>query len=861
MRPVRLELRGFTSFRDPQVLDFTGLDLFAISGQTGSGKSSLLDAMTYALYGYVERVGRGTGQLVSQGQKRMAVTFDFTVDGTTWRVTRSTPAAAGTTKILLERAEGEGWVQAGEGADRVRDVDARVKELIGLDFDGFTRSVLLPQGRFQEFMVGEARERRRILTDLLGLELFERLNVRAGELERDARLRGTARSEILATEYEGVSSDAIEAAEGRIRAEREREHRLAAAEQVARGLEERWRRERERLEALSESTEELRGIATMANDAAEALVRLGSTLAEAHAGAELARIAAEQAVTAVTEARIARERDEMGSGGLEALVEARERARRLPELRDKISAAAADLVVEAEGTEVRAKARGDLAERLSTVVAEAAQAEMRAIAATARLEEIVLADRAAAVRAELHAGDECPVCGAHIDVLPEAAAPDLAHARADHEAALAGLDRARGEADEANEAVAEAARDEERHADVAARLTSDLQGLRGEEQALEAELAPVFAEALPADPVAALTARVERLNARSQEERMASGRAMEAERERAEADSALDRLNAEVAVAGSSLRALSLDAVLARARRASDDAQLADALKPFPRIGRSEDPEVLSTWANAVAGHAKAALDVVAAVADRAGVGEAGLLAEAAEALRDVDDVLDGPRSIAELVEAVAVARRTSAAAATTARDDAERLAQRLDKRRALEIEVAGVEGRRGRFHDLAQELRSDRIVAFLQAEALRTLAASGSERLSSLSGGRYRLAYEGEQFFVVDTWNGEEMRAARTLSGGETFLASLALALALSDQVQALAVTQRARLESLFLDEGFGTLDPESLELVVEAIEQLGGDGRMIGVISHVQELAIRLPARIEVEKSPRGSRLVRVS
>ncbi len=145
----------------------------------------------------------------------------------------------------------------------------------------------------------------------------------------------------------------------------------------------------------------------------------------------------------------------------------------------------------------------------------------------------------------------------------------------------------------------------------------------------------------------------------------------------------------------------------------------------------------------------------------------------------------------------------------------------------------------------------------FLQLEALQLLAADGSERLRSLSEGRYRLIYEGDEFFVVDTWNGEERRSARTLSGGETFLASLALALALSEQVRSLAVTDKAPLESLFLDEGFGTLDPETLEVVIGAIEQLGGNGRMVGVVTHVLELAIRLPVRIEVEKSPRGSRL----
>jgi exonuclease SbcC len=68
--------------------------------------------------------------------------------------------------------------------------------------------------------------------------------------------------------------------------------------------------------------------------------------------------------------------------------------------------------------------------------------------------------------------------------------------------------------------------------------------------------------------------------------------------------------------------------------------------------------------------------------------------------------------------------------------------------------------------------------------------------------------------------------------------------------------VTDRARLDSLFLDEGFGTLDPESLRIVVEAIEQLGGDGRLVGVVTHVRELAEQF-ARIEVIKSPRGSRI----
>jgi len=108
----------------------------------------------------------------------------------------------------------------------------------------------------------------------------------------------------------------------------------------------------------------------------------------------------------------------------------------------------------------------------------------------------------------------------------------------------------------------------------------------------------------------------------------------------------------------------------------------------------------------------------------------------------------------------------------------------------------------------------------------------------------------------IVDQFNGDEQRSVRTLSGGETFLASLALALALSERLPELAGTGAAvSLESLFLDEGFGALDSESLDLAVQGLETLAGGQRMIGVISHVPELAERLPDRIEVVPGVHGS------
>jgi exonuclease SbcC len=131
---------------------------------------------------------------------------------------------------------------------------------------------------------------------------------------------------------------------------------------------------------------------------------------------------------------------------------------------------------------------------------------------------------------------------------------------------------------------------------------------------------------------------------------------------------------------------------------------------------------------------------------------------------------------------------------------------------------------------------------------------AAATARLKQLSGGRYALERRPDdgRIDVLDYDNAREPRSAETLSGGETFLASLALALALSEQVQSSGGTL---LDSLFIDEGFGSLDPQSLDTAIDAIESLQTGGRMIGVISHVDALHERLRQRVVVEKRPEGS------
>ena len=159
----------------------------------------------------------------------------------------------------------------------------------------------------------------------------------------------------------------------------------------------------------------------------------------------------------------------------------------------------------------------------------------------------------------------------------------------------------------------------------------------------------------------------------------------------------------------------------------------------------------------------------------------------------------------------------------------------------------------------LGDLLRSDRFPRWLVAAAIDALVADASVNLAGLSGDQFDLTYEDGEFYVIDHADADSRRSVRTLSGGETFQASLALALALSAQMSSLAAAGAARLDSIFLDEGFGTLDPETLEVVATTLETLAQGQRMVGVITHVAALAERVPVRFMVSRDARTSSVMR--
>ena len=179
-----------------------------------------------------------------------------------------------------------------------------------------------------------------------------------------------------------------------------------------------------------------------------------------------------------------------------------------------------------------------------------------------------------------------------------------------------------------------------------------------------------------------------------------------------------------------------------------------------------------------------------------------------------------------------------------------------LEKREALGNEIGSVQQELERWQRLQETIPANTLRDFALEIMFKQMGSLANEQLKYLTSERYQLKVESiGDLAVVDRWNANEERPVETLSGGESFLTSLALALALSELSRG-----RSQLNSLFLDEGFGTLDTETLDIAIAALEGLRMQGRNIFLISHIRELTRRLPVKIEVNKKGNGSSSVRI-
>lgn len=923
MTPLRLELAGFTCFRERAEIDFTELELFAICGPTGAGKSTLLDAITYALYGQTARLGaRGMDALLSPGADQLHVQLVFATARGTYRVTRTAvrrPSGQVNRETRIEELLPDAsWRQLPE-SEKLKDADAKLLELVGLDYDGFTRAVLLPQGAFDEFLRGDGGKRRKLLATLLGLDRVEAMQKVAHRRSRDAEKDIQALRARLEEDYAGATPERLRELRDELATARQRrdeltgrQEALAAEKRELEELEElHAQREKARAELGllredAERVEALRGRVTRGRTArrlAPALERLETlqsrlrerneeraalerALAEAEPGLARAQERAERAVRAAEEGlpRLQARSERLaaaapllaalrGRGGSldaadgEALPyadEAWEANRRLAEAlptwraaeralaqAEKRSAAAAEALAGLERE--RAELKGRL-ERLLESGKAAKEAHDKAEEALARAER---EDLAAALRGHLHEGDACPVCRQTVRELPPEEAGDLAARREER-------DRARDEREEKRRLYLEA-----RAAYDAA--ASRLEDRRAERDAAEAERATRREElAAAAEPFAAFAAKgVDEAARRIEAERrgLLAGLARavldatggeDPEKARASVERERSALETERRAAETALeeerrerqRRSDLVAELGRvlAELAGDEATARAELEEGLAQDGFADREELRSALLAPAELERLEGEVRAHDAKREGLERAAVELDARLAGRSFD-----PERLARVRAAVAeVGRELGETQSAVGRLEGEvgRVEEQLERARELRRQMQEAQAAFDLYKALHNDLRGNAFPEFLMGQVQRRLAARASSIVRGVTDGRYDLRLQDGEYYVSDAWATGELRSAKTLSGGETFIASLALALALSDTIAG----SRA-LGALFLDEGFGTLDRDTLDAVASVLEALTREGRMVGVISHVRDLTERLPARLTVDKGPDGS------
>ncbi|WP_414685542.1 AAA family ATPase [Micromonospora robiginosa] len=814
-------MAGFTVFREETTVDFTDADFFALVGPTGSGKSTVLDAICFALYGTVPRWGgtRGLANALAPSATEARVRLVFESAGDRYVATRvvrrdgrGTVKTANAGLQLMPPGFDVTKLDTGLSPDDLGDVVAgtpaemeqAVLDAVGLPYEQFTSCVVLPQGQFADFLHAKPATRQQILVNLLGLGVYEGVQKKAVERAGQAEAKLETVDKVLGG-LADVDDDRLAEAQGRV----DRVRELAGAVEAAVPELERARATAgERAAALADLDAEL-GVLDG--------VRAPEGIAELARAVTAARVSADEATAAVglAEEREEKLRGELASAGDESALRLQLRAYGD---RERLTGEAA--TVRAAVGAARAEHDAAVA-ALASARADAERAEVELEAAFRAHDEAKAADQAVALRAHLVGGAPCPVCEQVVTAVP-AVPKGSAVARA-----LAAGKTARAASEAAKRVVTER--------DAAARdLDRVLLRARAEHDQLAARLAELdgqLADAPAPDALRLALAEHARLRAGLDEAAGAVRAGREAARRaRGALDGAQDRLR--------------------RAWRDFDAVR--DRLARFGPPAADRD-DVAGAWA-ALAGWA-------GEQADRRRADRAGLAASVEAAGRAAGEVADriGALFTAAGLDAPADPLRDVAVAVERAEAELRRLTERREQAAELREQRAGHEREARVARALAGHLRANNFERWLLTEALDLLVDGASRILRELSAGQYDLIHDKGEFFVVDHHDAGLRRAVRTLSGGETFQASLALALALSEQLAGMS-TSAASLESIVLDEGFGTLDAATLDTVAATLENLAARGdRMVGVVTHVPALAERIPVRFEVRKDARTARVER--
>lgn len=912
MRPLRLTLSAFGPYAGQTVLELDKLGsrgLYLITGDTGAGKTTIFDAITFALYGEASGENREPAMLRSKYAAPDVSTFVelvFSYRGEEYHIRRNPeyerPAKRGG-RTATEPAAAELTLPDGCLVTKTKEVSAAVREILGLDRTQFSQVVMIAQGDFLKLLLAPTEERKAIFRQLFDTRRYQRIQE---ELKVRTAALGRRREELrrslcqYADQITAPREDALEAELDRVRSGPASEladvtERLLRQDDAAQTA---ARAQLDRIELQLEQTNRALG-------QAEELCRTRRKLDEARAGLqELEQQLAQRQAELETERAKAPQRDELAArlvaeraalprydelerarqslllcqkdleaqrlrllecearsdaavrriealaGEASALENVRLRMEQCQNRRKELEAARAEL----DGLEQLEQACVRLEQELEALrqrYLRAARTAQERQEAYHRLNRDFLDAQAGILAADLKEGSPCPVCGA-----THHPAPAQLSGRAPSQAQLKAF---KAQADEAQEE--------------AARLSESSAGLSGQVGVKREQLSLRAKQFLGDLPSEALTQALIRRRIQLNEHSAQLEQELRLVRTQAERKAELDRLlpqakmTAEAEQAGLQDLRQRIAALESALHSRAEAVQSLSAGLEHP--GRSEAQAALLNLERRQTALLRSLEQAQEAfsLCREAHAAQAGTVAALTEQLRrapelDVDtqlarkQALEEPRrKLSDQLTALHARRERNLDALTHIRRSSGEL-DRLDAQWSWMSALTNTAN--GAIGGGKQKLMLE---THIQTTYFDRILARANTRFMSMSGGQYELArrtvtadlrsQSGLELDVVDHYNGS-VRSVQTLSGGESFLASLSLALGLSDEIQ--CSSGGVRLDSMFVDEGFGSLDEETLGQAISALAGLTDGDRLVGIISHVSELKERIDRQIVVTKDRTG-------
>ena len=898
MKPISVTMQAFGSYLKQTTVDFRALGdnpIFLITGATGGGKTTILDAMCFALY------CKATGGRRSWGSMRCAaapkgaetmVDFVFQLAGTTYRFTRSQSqyTARGTGALKTKethacyRMEGGEWELLLSGAEsRVRE---KAEEILGLTCEQFSQVIVLPQGDFLKLLLSSSRDKAQMFQTLFATGRWERaarnlkemaaaLGKQAGELEAAKRSilerEGVETLPLLEEKEAALREQLVQAKAAQEAAEKAFQNENAAL-RAAEALSERFaaleqqQTQRKILEQKQEEMEANRRRLAQARRAAgvypyftahQAAQKELLTKRQAHAAAQQKRTEAEARCKAAQAQLPLAERYRSQLPELakeeERLRNLREHALKWQELRRQRTEHAKQMAL-LEKQRAEAQARLETADRQladGNVYIENAQIQISMLPRL--LEQVQLLmdqDAAAALAVHLEEGEPCPVCGAVHHPHPAQPSKRLQEAQD-------ALKRARKAADmleSAQKRLQQRREQREQAREDLSQSNEKIASLRSEQQAQASAEREMLDKLGELRDLPAIDQRLTEVRSQAKKNADAAAkieeRANAAQRDAATANAVCD----SAAQAHREAQAAE-NAAARRLQQALEESGFEQQVDYAALLLSPERMESLEHTIQAYAAAVASADQQISRLQrELSGKEQPDLNAQRKRQAQ-------AQEAAAQAAQAVGKLEQTALAA----KESLGRLRKLEEKGKKLEEEY----GRTNRLAALLSGKNACKVPLhqFVLGVMLDDILSSANQFFATLSSGRYSLsrvvgttsgnALGGLDLEVIDAYTGGA-RAVETLSGGELFLASLSLAFGLSDVVQ--SYSGGVHLDSLFIDEGFGSLDQETLDTAMKALAQLQHMGRTIGIISHVSELKNRIAAQIIVGKDRDGGSTVRI-